>query len=89
MVFSYRQAHLHPPSWSRVFLRRDVVVVDHVSERVHRVPQLARHVRVSRRHDRDVRLCLLRVGVRSRRRRSRRNRFLLLGRCVSCGHCFF
>lgn len=77
VVFSYCQAHLYPAAWSRVPVYGDVI--DHVAERVHRVPQLVGYVCLSCRHDRDVRLRLICAGLRSRYRRRSRNHLLLLG----------
>ena len=68
VVFSRCQAHLYAALRSCVpVCRRDDD--DDVAEQVHRVPQLARYVCVSRRHDRDVRLCLVCAGPCPRRRR--------------------
>lgn len=78
VVLSYRQAHFYAAPRARVPVCRDDVGHD-VAERVHRVPQLARRVRVSCCHDRDLHLRLVRTGLCPRRRRCGRNDLLLLG----------
>ena len=81
VVFSYCQAHFYPAAWTCVPVCWDDV--DHVAERIHRVPKLAGHVCLPCCHGRDVHLRLLCAGLRPRCRRGGGNHFLLLGRCVS------
>ena len=83
VVFSYCQAHFYPAAWTCVPVCWDDV--DHVAERIHRVPQLAGHVCLPCCHGRDVHLRLLCAGLCPRCRRRGGNHFLLLGRCVSAG----
>jgi hypothetical protein len=83
VVFSYCEAHFYPAAWTCVPVCWDDV--DHVAERIHRVPQLAGDVCLPCCHGRDVRLGLLCAGLCPRCWRRGGNRFLLLGRCVSEG----
>ena len=81
VVLSYCQAHFYPAAWSRVPLCWNDI--DHVAERVYRVPQLAGYVCLPCCHDRDVRLCLLCAGLCTRCWQRGRNHLFLLGQCVS------
>ena len=83
VVFSYCQAHFYPAAWPCVSVCWDDI--DHVAERVHRVPQLARYVCVPCCHDRDVRVRFLCTGLCPRCWRRGGDHFLLLGGCVSEG----
>ena len=81
VVLSYCEAHFYTAAWTCVPVCWDDV--DHVAERIHRVPQLAGDVCLPCCHGRDVRLGLLCAGLCPRCRRRGGNRVLLLGRCVS------
>jgi hypothetical protein len=81
MVRSHRKARLHLAARPCISVCRDDF--DHVSKRVHRLSQLTRHVRLSCRYDRDMRLPFVCTGLRPRHWRSSGNHFLLLGERVS------
>ena len=92
MVLSRRKARFHLAARSCVSVRG--ADFDHITERVHRVSQLACHVCVSCRYDCDVHFPFVRAGLRPRHWWRSGNLFLLLGECVSrsttmTGLCYY